>query len=416
MPANLVKGKHFRLSEIIDLLKKKKFEYNTEYQRSGLIWPKYKQEKLIDSIIKDLSIGLLFLKKQGKKYEVLDGQQRLKTIHKFIKGNLKTSPEFTPEFADKNFKDLKKDIRRYSIFNAFKVYYTLADGTDQEISDIFLRLQEGLPLNTPEKLNAILGKMRDFVVGVSKQSLFQNVSVSSHRFSHRHIAAQAVLLELDSDFERQRFPDLRLKDLSQMYGKHKLRLPRGLHRRTYGAINLLHRSLKKDAKVIRKKSDLPLVYVLASYLRKRYVIKNFRPAFKNFIVLFFTELEQTNIGEEEENEYVKYKKLRTRGLTGESFRERFEILLGMFLDRVRDVQPKDKKRGFDFGQKLAIYYQKDKGICQFCNKEVEWEDASFHHKKFHSKGGPTTVANGQLVHRKCHEDLHKKIGPDTDGY
>lgn len=273
MPAILIKGKYFTLNEIIDHLRRNKFIYNTEFQRSGLIWPKYKQEKLIDSIIKNLSIGLLFLKKRGKKYEVLDGQQRLKTIYKFVKGTLNTSAEFTPEFPNKSYKDLKKDKRRFPDFRAFKVYYTLVvSGAEQEVSDIFLRLQEGMPLNMPEKLNAILGEMRNFIVDVSKHSIFKCTSISNHRFSHRHLAAQIALLELSTNFETQLFPDLRLKDLSQMYEKYELEIPRGLHKRIHGALNLLNKILSKDAKVIRKKSDLPLIYILTSYLRKKYII------------------------------------------------------------------------------------------------------------------------------------------------
>ncbi len=382
-----------------------------------LIWPMYKQHKLIDSILKNLSIGLLFLKEIGDKYEVLDGQQRLKTIRRFIKNEFKTSPDFTKEFPNKSFKDLQNDTGRYSRFNAFEVYYTLVvKGKESEISDIFLRLQEGTPLNTPEKLNAILGKMRDFVVNISRHQLFHNIPIRNHRFSHRHIAAQVALLELNTNFQTQSFPDLRFKDLSEVYEKYRLKLAPSLHRRIHGTLNFLYSSLAKDAKVIRKKSDLPLVYILASYLRKKYVVgtRPFSLEFRNFIVNFFTEVEQAPIYTEKENIYSRYKELRTGGLSAATFRERFEILLGTFLAEVPDIYLKDEKRGFDFGQKLAIYYQKDEGICQFCKKEVEWEDASFHHAEFHSRGGRTTVENGQLMHKRCHDKFHNKKGPDTD--
>lgn len=89
-------------------------------------------------------------------------------------------------------------------------------------------------------------------------------------------------------------------------------------------------------------------------------------------------------------------------------------MLSVFLNEAPGIQLKDEKRGFEFGQKLAIYYKKDKRICQFCKEVVEWGNASFHHIKFHSKGGPTTVENAQLMHKKCHEKFHQKKGPDID--
>lgn len=416
----LDKGQSFTLAEIVNLLRQGKFLLNPEYQRSDLIWPPYKQEKLIDSIIKDLSIGLLFLRKtEGGGYEVLDGQQRLKTIQRFINNEFVTSPDFTPEFPNRSFDDLKGNTRRYSQFNAFEVYYTLVvKGDESEVSDIFLRLQEGTPLNTPEKLNAILGKMREFVIEVTKHQLFENVSISVYRFNHRHIAAQIALLEWGTDFKGPSFPDLRLDDLRELYKKYKRRLPPGLHRRVFGTMNLLHSSLLSDARVIRKKSDLPLVYILSSYVRRKYAIsfRSFGQKLRDFLVNFLTLVELANLEEDEEDEYVRYKALRGRGLSAETLRQRFEVLLGAFLAEVPKLKLKHRRRDFDFGQKLAIYYQKDKGICGYaeCGEEVEWEEAGFHHIKFHSKGGPTTVENGQLMHKRCHKKFHKIKGRDTD--
>jgi len=68
---------------------------------------------------------------------------------------------------------------------------------------------------------------------------------------------------------------------------------------------------------------------------------------------------------------------------------------------------KDNIRDFDYGQKLAIYHR-DKGLCYFCKKEVNFNNSNFHHKKSWSDGGPTTVENGVLSHSSCHEKYHAK--------
>ena len=33
---------------------------------------------------------------------------------------------------------------------------------------------------------------------------------------------------------------------------------------------------------------------------------------------------------------------------------------------------------------------------------MQWGDVEVHHVDEHSKGGPTTLANGAAVHKKCH--------------
>ena len=72
------------------------------------------------------------------------------------------------------------------------------------------------------------------------------------------------------------------------------------------------------------------------------------------------------------------------------------------------IIPKDPKKSFEVGQKLAIFYEKNKGKCQYCLEATPWEQADFHHIQFYSLGGPTTVLNGQLMHIECHRKFHKE--------
>jgi hypothetical protein len=166
--------------------------------------------------------------------------------------------------------------------------------------------------------------------------------------------------------------------------------------------------------VIRKKSDLPLVYLLTSYLRKKYVL-DYR-LLRDFVVGFFTNVAQVRLreGEVAKNQYEKYVELRKKGLTHDTFSERFRIMLSLFLNEASGIHLKDEKRSFDVGQKLAIYYNKDKKVCQKCFTEVDFDVADFHHKVFHSKGGPTTVENGQLMHITCHRQFHEEQGIDEE--
>jgi hypothetical protein len=411
MPIIVKKSRSFKLAEMKQW-GRQRFQINEEYQRSKM-WSEGKKQLLLDSIIKSLPIGTFILKKKDDNtFEVLDGQQRIDAIFCFIEGHLVT-PSTTKGFQEKNYADLLADTRQCALFNDFDIYYDeIEDGEDQEIAEIFLRLQEGVPLNSAEKLNATIGKMRDFVFGVSRHAVFtKGIKIGAFRFAHRLIAAQITLLEYESDFNHDpfpEFPNLRFPDLRDMYEHNRFSFPPGLQNRVYGTLDTIFQTLGENARVIRKKSDLPLVYLLTAYLRRKYVL-DYR-LLKIFLINFFTTLSQISIpeGEVATTPYEKYVELRKKGLTHDSFSERFRILVGLFLNQAPSIVLKDPKRSFEVGQKLAIFYNKNDRVCQYCQKEVKWEEADFHHIVYHSKGGPTTVENGQLMHLTCHREFHKK--------
>jgi hypothetical protein len=412
------KGQHFTIKRIVSL-GRSSFDWNREYQRS-VAWKPEKREKLVESCLMNLSIGTLVLKKHGKTFEVLDGQQRLETIFRFVEGNVNT-PSTYEDFPAKQYSDLQEDPDRLADFEAFRIYYDqIHGGKDEEIADVFLRMQEGEPLRPPEKLNARLGEMRSFVVELSKHPLFKKgVKIDELRFAHRYIAAQIVLLENTSDLtsETVAFGNPRYPELSEMYDKFKNKLPSRIRHRVLGTFNLLYEAMGEDARVIRKKSDVSAVYVFASYLRNKYILD--KNLLKEFVIDFFTKVALVRLRDDTvpKDDYELYASLRRKGLSPDTFKSRFNILLKLFAFYAPTMQLKDPKRLFDVGQKLAIYYCKNKGLCQYegCpDRKVKWEDASFHHVKFHKSGGPTVVENGQLMHMNCHKNFHAKYGIDED--
>jgi hypothetical protein len=418
MPLTINKGEFWNLAQIQEI-GRNGFIFNKEYQR-GSVWKPKRQQRLIESIIKELSIGMFIVKKNGEKWEVLDGQQRLEAIFSFIEGEVRTPDNFE-DFPEKKYDDLMQSSIYRPIFEGFEVYYEeVVDGRDAEMADIFLRLQEGVALNSAEKLNATIGKMRDFVYELSKHPfLKRGISTNEARFARRYLAAQMVLFELSSNFNHAPFPEFgnpRYGKLKEMYDTHKKSVPRWLRRQVSGVINSLHQTLGADAHVLCEGSDVPMVFLLASYLGKKYALQ--QAVLKEFIIDFFTRIAQVKLkeGRKPKGPYQEYYSLRAKGLTPDTINGRFRILVGLFLSRSAQILLKDPQRLFDVGQKFAIYYYKSRGKCQLatCRRKVDWDDASFHHVHFHSRGGPTTVDNGQLMHRACHVRLHANIGSDDD--
>lgn len=419
------------INEIIKLYKKKMLVINPEYQRSK-IWNSKKKAKLIDSILRGYSIGMLFFRKVEKRnryiYEVLDGQQRINAIIDFVTSNLKTSPIYTSFFPNKTIEDLKRERENlYHDFLSYKIYYTMVEGgSDEEISDIFIRLQEGIKVNEAERLNAMKGVLRNFIFETcNTNKFFKLIGISPHRFNHRYVLAQLCLLSQEGDIESLSFPDLRFEKLAKLYRDYKLTIPPQL-KKVKRILNFLAKHIGKDLNYIKKNRDVFPIYMVASYLQNYHINHTIIKKFKNFVVDFI--INTTKIAKSKEDieklkmKYepllVDYSKIWAKyGLTEEAFRKRFEIALRYFLKYVPSdmLIPKEKRRTFDLIQKIEIYH-KCKGKCYLCKKEVEWKDAVFHHKKFYKDGGKTTVKNGTLMHKKCHEEYHKTYGKDKEGY
>ena len=382
-----------------------KFIINREYQRSEA-WDKQKRQRLIESIFKNWSIGILFIKEHTDgSYEILDGQQRIETIRKFLNNELSTSLN-TDGFKDKKFEELEKYPDESSKFLGFKIWFIpVQSDLDEELADLFLRLQEGQPLNTPEKLNAIQTLIKKFVIEVSCHNTFKKCKIDKYRFSHRHLAAQCVYFYKNSNLGKKEFPNPpRYEDLVYMY--RNVNVSKTLHKDIFGVLDYIYQALDEDIKVINKKSDITVLFVFAYYVKNNYVIHY--EIFRNFITDFFTKVENSKLKEgKPKNDYEEYKFLRKAGATKENFKRKFEILLKNF-EAFEEHVRKDKNRFPNLGQRLTVYYR-DKKICQYCKKPVKSiEEASFDHIKPHAIGGPTDIKNLCLLHKgKCHEKFEK---------
>ncbi len=402
---------------MVDTLKKLdddgRIIYNTEFQR-GEVWDTPRKQKLIDSILRGYNINTIFLRQLGDgRYECLDGQQRLKTVLKgFLKNKFSVNPKFTPEFnRETNFDDLqeplKNKIRSYIVYAI--VLYT---NDDEETCKIFLRLQEGLPLNGAEKLNAMIGFLRNEVVQLSQHNFIKKSGIKDYRFSHRYILAQTYLLTL-----RNQITDIKFKHMQEMYGTYKTTRPsEGLTNTIKRVINFLDKQFGDDTNIIRFNADFISLYLLAKHILDNYVTDGVDLGLKDFFMQFLIKVGEVESSEKEEDApYYDYKTYRkTSADSKNSIEKRFRILLSKFLEHNQNLVPKDPERDFDYWEKLAVYWR-DGGVCQLkihenCKGKISFEDGTVDHKTPHSKGGKTIINNGQWACTKCNlKKLNKLI-------
>lgn len=167
----------------------------------GPVWSEGKQALLIDSILRGYDIPMIYLWDRGEgskpyRYEVVDGQQRLRAIWEFLDGDIrlkKCAPNIgTIPIADKSYDDLPKSLT--DKFNNFEVVIAFIRKAQQpEISVVFSRMQMGVRLNPAELRNAIQSGYRQAVDTVASLNMFFKESkISSARFKHQDYLAHAL--------------------------------------------------------------------------------------------------------------------------------------------------------------------------------------------------------------------------------
>ena len=93
--------KTWPISKLISLYNKEKLNLNPPYQRND-IWTIKQQKYLLNTISKGMPVPSFFIFKQGNKYEMVDGQQRSRTIIGFFKGVIPNSENLIFSELQKN--------------------------------------------------------------------------------------------------------------------------------------------------------------------------------------------------------------------------------------------------------------------------------------------------------------------------
>ena len=129
-----------------------KLTIQPEYQRNYIYAEENRESGVIESVLKEYPIGLIYFNKVGKDtFEVLDGQQRITSLGRFI----------TDKFAIKDdngmpqiFGNMAKDKQNKILETKLLIYE--CEGTESQIKEWFKTLNiAGVPLNNQELLNAV---------------------------------------------------------------------------------------------------------------------------------------------------------------------------------------------------------------------------------------------------------------------
>lgn len=382
------------------LLERDRFEVDRTYQREE-VWSVSMAQYLIDSILRKYDIGKIYLQVREGKYYIIDGQQRLKAIWKFADNGFPLSAKYSPrELAGKYYRDLPERVREE--FRSFPVTLVYIRGfSDEEVRDLYRRINSGIPLNTAERLNALPGNIVLTVRKLSEHPFFERItSLKPGRYRYLHMSAQLLMLEKNG------ITDISPRALFTFFEQNKnLDTKSQAYKDTVKVLNYLEKAFNEKMKELRKPSWIVTLYLLTSHLLKNYVMNGKEECLKNFFVKFFQEVLMSM--KTKDSELFKFNLAISRGTTSrESIGLRHKIILERFLISAKSLVPLDPKREYTEEERIAIF-RINNGKCQRCGEKLRMDNFHVHHKVPWAKGGQTTLENALLLCERCHRELHK---------
>lgn len=397
-------SKPYPLYALNSFINNGKINIAPSYQRES-VWTKPQKRLLIDSILRGYDIPKLYFRKIDKssvEFEVVDGHQRLDSIHGFFADDFALADDADDvngmEVAGKKYSQLHSDVQLAFQSGSFDIV-VLQDYTDDEIEDMFSRFQNGTPLNAAEKRRVIPGNMPDVVEEVSRERSISGLAAyKNKRFAFEDVAAKLIHLTLAG-----KIVDVRSESLKKTYTiNSSLEVTDKKIVQLRRAMKFVHKALAPE----KLKLNRIMSYMLPAFaltLGRDYNIyqhpKEFGRWYKQFEIARTENSSKSADDPTRDDELTKFTdSLRNDSVQALTYID--TVLRRSIFATITELEPLDPNRDFSDDQRFYIY-QRDKGICQGCGEKVE-EDA-FHadHIKKHADGGQTTVSNGRLLCIPC---------------
>ena len=141
-----------------------------EFQRN-YVWTESQSSKLIESIIMNVPIPPCYLSQNDEsEYDVIDGQQRIYTLYRFLLDKLKLIKlEVHPEFNNMVFSELPNKIQRRIKTHVLRCVVITNESHPEIKFDVFERLNTGnTPLTAQELRNCVFrGKLNNLLKELS---------------------------------------------------------------------------------------------------------------------------------------------------------------------------------------------------------------------------------------------------------
>ena len=424
------------IGDLVELYRAEILKANPEYQR-GIVWSEIQKQKLIDSVLRGYPLPLIYLYYTNKTiagmnnegFEVIDGQQRIRSLFEFSEGAFKLLdpkkdakrakfPAFIRdqpcEWAGCDIHNLPHELKE-QLYSTQLAVAKIASGNSNEVRDIFVRLQSGLPLNHQETRDAWPGDFTEYVLRIGGKpelprypghDYFTKVlkmQPLGDRGKTRQLAAQIAMLVFKRR-ETGKIVDIDAGSLNDYYYEN-LGFESGLAepKRFIAIIDkMVHLLQGRKGPKLRGHDAIHLI-LLADSLWDDY-LPDWMDRLPTALDKFVGNLaEDKKRREYEPGPYwIRYGQwTRASSDTSRSISARHQFYVEEMSKLLQPLKLKDPQRIYGELDRTIIY-TRQKGTCAVCAGQLAWDDCEIHHVQEHSKGGATDLKNGAAVHKKCH--------------
>lgn len=205
----------YKVSDFLSWQKAGSLVLSPSFQRRP-VWESGAKSFLIDTVVRGLPMPIIFLREQKSdltsfepKREVVDGQQRIRTLISYIAPSLLkdfndrdifiVKKSHNKELYDKKFVELPTEIQQQILDYEFSVHILPSSTDDREVLEIFARMNAtGVKLNEQELRNATYyGEFKTSIYKIASEQL--NRWRSWKIFTENNIARMGEV-ELASEF------------------------------------------------------------------------------------------------------------------------------------------------------------------------------------------------------------------------
>jgi len=285
-----------KIWEALDLYKRREVINFPVFQR-GNIWSDKQKSHLIDSMLRGIDIPKFYFYKTSEGWDVIDGQQRIRAIVGFFDEEVTDDDGRTfPELSESE----KATIENYPL-----TITEVEEITDEEVRELFIRLQLGIPINSGERLNAIMSKLGDFVKLMVATPFIRRLSIPVRRFAKEQVCAQicnnSVYLNKTGDFRNSKYEDL--ENLYRQYADFDFESPEA--KGMMHILDRLNEIFPEEASEIRNRAGAVTIYLFVEKMHIEGKLADKEAIVKRFYLEFLKNIqEQTRLGIDATNRFL----------------------------------------------------------------------------------------------------------------
>lgn len=205
---------NWNAKQLSKMAQKGNISFDNAVQR-GYVWDVKRKSLLIHSMILGYPIPPFYAAKNENGYDMLDGKQRINAIVGFLNGEYELTevPEVevengdgTTDMVDINtlqFNELEEALQDEITSYSLTVYYF--DGiTDDEIAEMFFRLNNGKPLTAIE-LTRVKAKSMETIRELGKHDLFRSALTEKalEKYTNEDIVVKSYAILHEAEFSME---------------------------------------------------------------------------------------------------------------------------------------------------------------------------------------------------------------------